>query len=78
MEGDKIGVSEQISALSFTQEGNNTVIEIATEEGENNIILGTVNNSVAEEVRSATFLFDFTTISLPDSLPFGDAALRVG
>ena len=78
LEGDKIGVSEQISALSFTQEGNNTVIEIATEEGENNIILGTVNNSVAEEVRSATFLFDFTTISLPDSLPFGDAALRVG
>ncbi len=77
-EGDRIGVSEPISNLSFTQEGNSTVIQIEAEEEENNIILGTVNNSVAEQVRSATFFFDFTTISVPDALPFGDAALRIG
>ena len=78
LSGDRIGVSEQISTLSFTQEGNNTVIQIETEEEENNIILGTVNDSIAEEVRNATFFFDFTTISVSDSLPFGDAALRIG
>ncbi len=77
-EGDRIGVSEPISSISFTQEGNSTIIQIEAEEEENNIILGTVNNSVAEEVRSATFFFDFTTISVPDALPFGDAALRIG
>ncbi|MGD1807585.1 peptidylprolyl isomerase [Dapis sp. BLCC M126] len=77
-EGDRIGVSEQISTLSFIQEGDSTIIQIEAEEEENNIILGTVNNSVAEEVRSATFFFDFTTISVPDALPFGDAALRIG
>ncbi|NES07996.1 MAG: peptidylprolyl isomerase, partial [Okeania sp. SIO2F4] len=77
-EGDRIGVSEPISSLSFTQEGDSTVIQIEAEEAENNIILGTVNNSVVEEVRSATFFFDFTAISVPDGLPFGDAALRIG
>ena len=77
-EGDRIGVSEQISTLSFTQEGSSTVIQIEAEEKENNIILGTVNNSEAEEVRSATFFFDFTTIFVSDALPFGDAALRIG
>ncbi|MEM1169948.1 MAG: peptidylprolyl isomerase [Cyanobacteria bacterium P01_H01_bin.35] len=77
-EGDRIGVSEPISTLSFTQEGNSTVIEIEAEEEENNIVLGTVNNSVLEEVISATFFFDFATISVPDALPFGDAALRIG
>ena len=78
LEGDRIGVSEQISTLSFTQEGSSTVIQIEAEEEANNIILGTVNNSVAEDVRSATFFFDFTTIFVSDALPFGDAALRVG
>ena len=78
LEGDRIGVSEPISSLSFTQEGDSTIIQIEAEEEENNIILGTVNNSVAEEVRSATFFFDFTAISVPDALPFGDAALRIG
>ncbi len=77
-EGDRIGVSEQISSLSFTQQGDNTVIQLADEAEGNNIILGTVNNSLAAEVRSATFFFDFATISVPDALPFGDAALRIG
>ncbi|NEQ39622.1 MAG: peptidylprolyl isomerase [Okeania sp. SIO3I5] len=77
-EGDRIGISEPISFVSFTQEGDSTIIQIEAEEEENNIILGTVNNSVAEEVRSATFFFDFATFSFPDALPFGDAALRIG
>ncbi|NEQ74080.1 MAG: peptidylprolyl isomerase [Okeania sp. SIO2C9] len=78
LEGDRIGVSVQISALSFTQEGNNTVIQLEGETEEDNMILGTVNNSTAEEVRNASFFFDFATISVPDTLPFGDAALRIG
>ncbi|NEN93358.1 MAG: calcium-binding protein, partial [Okeania sp. SIO3H1] len=77
-EGDRIGISVQISSLSFTQEENNTVIQLEGETEEDNIILGTVNNSTAEEVRSASFFVDFTTISVPDALPFGDAALRIG
>ena len=77
-EGDRIGISVQISSLSFTQEENDTVIQLEGETEEDNIILGTVNNSTAEEVRSASFFVDLTTISVPDALPFGDAALRIG
>ena len=77
-EGDRIGISVQISSLSFTQEENNTVIQIEGETQEDNIILGTVNNSIAEEVRSASFFFDLSTVFVRDALPFGDAALRIG
>ncbi|NES68506.1 MAG: peptidylprolyl isomerase, partial [Okeania sp. SIO2D1] len=77
-EGDRIGISVQISSLSFTQEGSNTVIQLEGETEEDNIILGTVNNSTAEEVRSASFFVDFPTVFVPDALPFGDAALRIG
>ncbi|MDY7003664.1 MAG: peptidylprolyl isomerase [Cyanobacteriota bacterium] len=77
-EGDRIGISVQISSLSFTQVENDTVIQLEGETEENNIILGTVNNSTAEEVTSASFFVDLTTISVPDALPFGDAALRIG
>ncbi|MEB3340460.1 peptidylprolyl isomerase [Okeania sp.] len=78
LEGDRIGVSEEIYNLIFIQQGNSTVIQ---KEGGNNInnnILGIVNNSFAEEVKSATFLVDFSNISIPDALPSGDAALRIG
>ncbi|NER03774.1 MAG: peptidylprolyl isomerase [Okeania sp. SIO3C4] len=77
-EGDRIGISVQISSLSFIQEENDTVIQLEGETEEDNIILGTVNNSTAEEVRSASFFVDLTTISVTDALPFGDAALRIG
>ncbi len=76
-EGDLIGILGNISALSFTQEGNNTVIQLEAETEEDNIIVGTVNNSIATEVRSASFAVDFADVSFPDALPFGDAALRI-
>lgn len=78
LEGDRIGVSVQISSLSFTQEENSTVIQLEGETEEDNIILGTVNNSTVEEVRSSSFFVDFPTVFVPDALPFGDAALRIG
>jgi hypothetical protein len=54
------------------------VIQLEAEVEANNIILATVNNSIAEEVRSASFSVDFADVSFPDALPFGDAALRIG
>ncbi len=79
LSGDRIGISVQISSLSFIQEGSNIVIQLEAEaEEEDNIILATVSNSIGEEVRSASFFFDLTTVSVPDVLPFGDAALRIG
>ena len=77
-EGDRIGILANISLLSFTQEGDSTIIQLEAESEEDNIIIATVNNSLAEEVRSSSFSVDFTDISVPDALPFGDAALRIG
>lgn len=78
LEGDRLGILADISTLTFTQEGNSTVILLEAEVEADNIIFATVNNSIAEEVRSASFYVDFATVSVPDALPFGDAALRIG
>ena len=78
LEGDRIGIIGNISLLTFTQEGNSTVIQLEAEVEADNIILGTVNNSIAEEVISASFSVDFADASFQDALPFGDAALRIG
>ena len=70
-EGDRIGVNGSLSSLTFTQSGSDTLIQLA------GATLGLVQNTTSGIVQSSIFAVDATTVSRPDSLPPGDAALRI-
>lgn len=71
-EGDRIGVTGNLSRLTFTQSGSDTLIQFSGS------TLGIVQNVASGIVQSSVFAVDGTNVSLPDSLPPGDAALRIG
>ncbi|WP_449417486.1 peptidylprolyl isomerase [Phormidium nigroviride] len=71
-EGDRIGVTGNLSRLTFTQSGSDTLIQFSGS------TLGIVQNVTSGIVQSSVFAVDGTNVSLPDSLPPGDAALRIG
>lgn len=71
-EGDRIAVTGNLSDVTFTQSGNDTVINLAGSPL-------TVQNATVASVRSAVFTIPIPTITpRPDDLPIGDAALRIG
>ncbi|HLO48004.1 MAG TPA: peptidylprolyl isomerase [Kamptonema sp.] len=71
-EGDRIGITGSLSSVTFTQSGSDTLIQFA------GATLGIVQNVASGTVQSSVFAVDGTTVSRPDSLPPGDAALRIG
>ncbi|MDF0554735.1 peptidylprolyl isomerase [Kamptonema sp. UHCC 0994] len=71
-EGDRIGVTGNLSRVTFTQSGSDTLIQFS------GATLGIVQNVALGIVQSSVFAVDATNVSLPDSLPPGDAALRIG
>ncbi|MEG4445175.1 peptidylprolyl isomerase [Microcoleus sp. AT9_B5] len=70
-EGDRIAVTGNLSDTTFTQSGNNTVINLA---GASTV----VQNATVASVQSAVFAIPLSTVPRPNDLPTGDAALRVG
>jgi peptidyl-prolyl cis-trans isomerase B (cyclophilin B) len=71
-EGDRIALTGKLSDTTFTQSGNNTVINLA---GSGLV----VQNATVASVQSAVFAIPLLpTIPRPDDLPAGDAALRIG
>jgi peptidyl-prolyl cis-trans isomerase B (cyclophilin B) len=71
-EGDRIAVTGNLSDVTFTQSGNNTVINLAGSPL-------TVQNATVASVRNAVFTIPLVpAIPRPDDLPIGDAALRIG
>lgn len=71
-EGDRIGLTSNLSNTSFTQSGSNTLIQFG------GVTLAVVQNAAPAAVQNAAFAINFSTISRPDDLPVGDAALRIG
>ena len=72
-QGDRIGIGgSSLSNVAFTQSGSNTLIQVG------GATLATVQNATPAAVQSAAFAIDFSTISRPNDLPVGDAALRIG
>ncbi|AFZ09618.1 peptidyl-prolyl cis-trans isomerase cyclophilin type [Oscillatoria nigro-viridis PCC 7112] len=71
-DGDRIGLTSGLSNTSFTQSGSDTLIQFG------GVTLAVVQNSVPAAVQNAAFAINFSTISRPDDLPVGDAALRIG
>ncbi|MEG4959726.1 MULTISPECIES: peptidylprolyl isomerase [unclassified Microcoleus] len=71
-EGDRIGLTSNLSNTSFTPSGSNTLIQFG------GVTLAVVQNAAPAAVQNAAFAINFSTISRPDDLPVGDAALRIG
>jgi peptidyl-prolyl cis-trans isomerase B (cyclophilin B) len=71
-DGDRIGLTSGLSNTSFTQSGSNTLIQFG------GVTLAVVQNAVPAAVQNTAFAINFSTISRPDDLPVGDAALRIG
>ena len=71
-DGDRIGLTSGLSNTSFTQSGSDTLIQFG------GVTLAVVQNAVPAAVQNAAFAINFSTISRPDDLPVGDAALRIG
>ncbi|MBD0311519.1 MAG: peptidylprolyl isomerase, partial [Microcoleus sp. T3-bin5] len=71
-EGDRIALTSDLSNTSFTQSGSNTLIQFG------GVTLAVVQNAAPAAVQNAAFTINFSTFSLADNLPPGDAALRIG
>jgi peptidyl-prolyl cis-trans isomerase B (cyclophilin B) len=71
-EGDRIGVTGSLSSVTFSQSGSDTLIQFSGS------TLGIVKNVAPGVVQSSIFAVDASNVSIPDSLPPGDAALRIG
>jgi peptidyl-prolyl cis-trans isomerase B (cyclophilin B) len=71
-EGDRIALTGKLSDTTFTQSGNNTVINLAG----GGLV---VQNATVASVQNAVFAIPLLPVSpRPDDLPAGDAALRIG
>jgi peptidyl-prolyl cis-trans isomerase B (cyclophilin B) len=71
-EGDRIALTGKLSDTTFTQSGNNTVINLA---GSGLV----VQNATVASVQNAAFAIPLLpTVPRPNDLPSGDAALRIG
>ncbi|MCU0543465.1 MAG: peptidylprolyl isomerase [Oscillatoriaceae cyanobacterium Prado104] len=70
--GDRIGFTGSVSSLSFAPSGSNTLIQFG------GVTLATVQNAAPAAVQNAVFAINSPSISRPDDLPAGDAALRIG
>ncbi|MEG4497194.1 peptidylprolyl isomerase [Microcoleus sp. F10-C6] len=71
-DGDRIGLTSNLSNTSFTQSGSNTLIQFG------GVTLAVVQNAAPAAVQNAAFAINFSTASRPNDLPVGDAALRIG
>jgi len=71
-DGDRIGLTSPLPNTSFTQSGSNTLIQ----EAGNTVAV--VQNATPAAVQNAAFTINFSTAFVADSLPPGDAALRIG
>ena len=71
-DGDRIGLTSPLPNTSFTQSGSNTLIQEAGN------TLAVVQNATPAAVQNAAFTINFSTAFVADSLPPGDAALRIG
>jgi peptidyl-prolyl cis-trans isomerase B (cyclophilin B) len=71
-EGDRIGLTSNLSNTSFTQSGSNTLIQFG------GVTLAVVQNVAPAAVQNAAFAINSPGPFLADNLPSGDAAFRVG
>ena len=71
-EGDRIGLTSNLSNTSFTQSGSNTLIQFG------GVTLAVVQNATPAAVQNAAFEINFSTAFVADNLRPGDAALRIG
>jgi len=71
-EGDRIGLTSNLSNTSFTQSGSNTLIQFG------GVTLAVVQNVAPAAVQNAAFAINPPGPFLVDNLPSGDAAFRVG
>ena len=71
-EGDRIGLTSNLSNTSFTQSGSNTLIQFG------GVTLAVVQNVAPAAVQNAAFAINSPSPFLADNLPSGDAAFRVG
>ncbi|MFB8798825.1 MAG: peptidylprolyl isomerase [Microcoleus sp.] len=71
-EGDRLGITGTLSSVAFTASGSNTLIQLG------GATLATVQNATPAAVQNAAFAINFSTVSRPNDLPVGDAALRIG
>ncbi|MEG4288274.1 peptidylprolyl isomerase [Microcoleus sp. C2C3] len=71
-EGDRLGLTSNLSNTSFTQSGSNTLIQFG------GVTLAVVQNAAPAAVQNAAFAINSPGPFLVDNLPSGDAAFRVG
>src|SRR4028119_1207876 len=71
-DGDRIGLTSNLSNTSFTQSGSNTLIQFG------GVTLAVVQNVAPAAVQNAAFAINSPGPFLVDNLPSGDAAFRVG
>ena len=71
-EGDRIGLTSNLSNTSFTQSGSNTLIQFG------GVTLAVVQNAAPAAVQNAAFEINFSNAFVVDTLPSRDAALSIG
>jgi peptidyl-prolyl cis-trans isomerase B (cyclophilin B) len=71
-EGDRVGITSPLTNVSFGVSGSDTLIQVS------GVTVGIVKNVTSDIVQKSAFAVSPITTAPRDSLPTGDAALRIG
>lgn len=71
-EGDRVGITSPLTNVSFGVSGSDTLIQVS------GVTVGIVKNVTSDIVQKSAFAVSPITAAPRDSLPTGDAALRIG
>ncbi|MEY3868581.1 MAG: hypothetical protein RLZZ338_2472 [Cyanobacteriota bacterium] len=71
-EGDRVGITSPLTNVTFGVSGSDTLIQVS------GVTVGIVKNVTSDIVQKSAFAVSPITAAPRDSLPTGDAALRIG
>lgn len=71
-QGDRVGITSPLTNVSFGVSGSDTLIQVS------GVTVGIVKNVTSDIVQKSAFAVSPITAAPRDSLPTGDAALRIG
>lgn len=71
-EGDRVGITSPLTNVSFGVSGSDTLIQVS------GVTVGIIKNVTSDIVQKSAFAVSPITAAPRDSLPTGDAALRIG
>jgi len=71
-QGDRVGITSPLTNVSFGVSGSDTLIQVS------GVTVGIIKNVTSDIVQKSAFAVSPITAAPRDSLPTGDAALRIG